>query len=419
MTDTRLRVVLIAPTADGNDVGEAWSCFRWVAGLAERHDVTVLSYHKRDRTPLARQLPHVRVVEWSDLPIVGRFERFNSMAKPGQLAFRARARHWLRQAIAAGQRFDLIHQLAPLALRYPTPALGLGIPWVMGPVGGSLDTPPGMLTGGGTGGGKPPWFVGLRRLDRLRLRLPGALRASYEGAALVLAVAPYVREILTGLELRRIEYESETGIPDLPTPRTRVTARPGHLRLLYVGRLIRTKGLFFGLGALARLRDLPEVTLDVAGDGEDRAACEALVRDVGLLDRVRFHGKVPRERVEELYREADAFLFPSYREPSGNVVFESMRHGLPVIAARAGGPGHVVDERCGRLVDPTDPTSLVTGIEAAMRELAADPALVARLGASARARVATLALWPAKIARVEALWHQVIDGLRRDSRRTA
>jgi glycosyltransferase involved in cell wall biosynthesis len=51
-----------------------------------------------------------------------------------------------------------------------------------------------------------------------------------------------------------------------------------------------------------------------------------------------------------MYHEADAFLFPSLHDSSGNVVLESLSRGLPVICLDLGGPKYFLNERCGRVV---------------------------------------------------------------------
>ena len=161
-----LKLLLIAPTCDGQDVGEALAGYRWVRQLATRYDVTVLTYHKQDHMPLSRQFPDIRIIEWEEPPGLGRAERLNSMVKPAYVPFYMRARRWIRAALARGERFDVAHQPVPLAIRYPSPVAGLGIPFVLGPVGGSLQSPPAFACEEGTN----PWYVGLRGLDALRLR---------------------------------------------------------------------------------------------------------------------------------------------------------------------------------------------------------------------------------------------------------
>jgi glycosyltransferase involved in cell wall biosynthesis len=397
------KLLVIAPGCDKEDVGESWVGYQWVHRLARNHQVTLLSYYKRGKLPPSRQLAGVRVVDWPEPPLVGRMERLNSMLKPGYPPFHIRARRWLRGAMAAGERFDLAYQPVPVAMRYPCPAAGSGIPYVLGPVGGSLASPPGFSGEEGTAA----WYVGLRSLDRLRMRWDPQLRRTYAGAACVLGIAPYVEEFLRPVPLRRFEVMSETGIDALPEPEDR-SGRTGQVRLLYVGRLVRTKGARDAIRALARLRDLP-VVLDVVGEGSDRAACEALTAELGLSARVRFHGWVPREHTEGFYRAADVFVFPSYREPGGNVVFEAMGHGLPLVVCERGGPGNVVDGTSGIRLPAVSPDQLAGDIATAVARLVREPQLRLSLGAGARRRVADIALWDRKLERLESLFGGIIE----------
>lgn len=394
---------MVAPTVDGTDVGESWVAHQWAAGLADRVDLTLLTYRKRDRPSAVPQLPGVRVVEWVEPPGLGRFERLNSLLKPGYAPFAVRARRWIRQALADGERFDVAHQPVPVAMRYPSPLAGLGIPWVIGPVGGSLATPPGFA-----GQDTAPWYTNLRRLDAWRFAHDPVLRRSYEDATCVLGIAPYVDEALAGLRLRRLEHLPETALTALPQRRAGDpdAAPDDTVRLLFVGRLIRTKGARDLIAALDRLRDLP-LALDIVGDGFDRAACEGLVADLGLGDRVRFTGALPRDRVEEFYARADLFVFPSFREPGGNVVFEAMGHGLPVITCDRGGPGNVVTPACGITVAATSPEQLADDLAVAVRELATDPERRRRLGAGALAQVRAVGMWDSKIEHMLGLYAEL------------
>jgi len=400
------RLLLITSACDGEDVGEAWVGFQWVTRLAARHDVTLLTMHRRDRTPPSHAIRNARVIEWPDAKVFARQERLNSLLKPGYVPFYRGARGWIRDALARGERFDVIHQLLPVAVRYPSPATGLGVPYLIGPVGGSLENPPGFADD------TAPWFMRLRGLDRLRLRADPLLRRSFERADCVLGIAPYVRETLTGLELRRFEVMSETGLTDLPTLGEAPRRSDGPVRLLYVGRLVRSKGLRDAIAALDRLTTSTPVVLDVVGEGFDRSACEALAAELGLAERVHFHGWQPRERVEEFYRAADVFVFPSYREPGGNVTFESMGYGLPLIVTDLGGPGNVVDDSCGIRVHPENPDQFAHELAVAITRLVDDPELRARLGAAGRERVANTALWDRKVEQLEALYDDLLTNSR-------
>jgi glycosyltransferase involved in cell wall biosynthesis len=398
-----VRLLVISPTCDANDVGEAWVAYQWAHRLAKRHDVTLLTYHKRDQKPASEQLKGLRVVEWSEPPGLGRAERLNSMLKPGYVPFYVRARHWVRQALKRGEHFELAHQPVPVAMRYPCPVVGLGIPFVIGPVGGSLESPAAFVDEEGGAA----WWAGLRSFDRLLLRANPWLRRTYEQAAHVLGIAPYVEEHLRGVKVSRFSVLSETALEDLPAPVDR-TAHTGEVRLLHVGRLVRTKGARDTIRAMALLRDLP-VGLDIIGDGYDRAACEALVAELGMSGRVRFQGRLPRAEIDDFYRRADIFVFPSYREPGGNVTFEAMGYGLPLVVCDRGGPGAVVDDSCGIRVPAVSPAQLAADVAAAIRRLVLEPDLRAALGAKGRQRVAKIGLWDRKIEQIDSVYRQVLS----------
>jgi glycosyltransferase involved in cell wall biosynthesis len=395
--------MLIAPTINRDDVGEAWVAYQWAHRLSERHDVTLLTYNKSGQVPASEQIPGARVIEWDEPGVLSRAERLNSMLKPGYVPFFLRARRWIKRAHANGERFDIAHQPVPVAMRYPSPVTGLGIPYVIGPVGGSLESPPGFAEDGDTA----PWYVRLRSLDRLRMRHDRLLRRTYEEAACVVGIAPYVREFLGPLHIRRFAVMSETGIESLPSL---IEHPPGDdVRLLFVGRVVRTKGARDAIRAMSLLSDLP-VSLDVVGDGFDRQACEDLVSSLGLSDRVRFHGMVPKDRVQEFYRRADVFVFPSFREPGGNVAFEAMMSGLPLVVCDRGGPGSAVDDSAGIRVKAETPDQLARDVADAVRRLVVDPSLRRSLGIGAWHRAAQVAMWDSRIDEMDKIYEQVIGG---------
>lgn len=397
-----MNILMIAPNVDGTDVGEAWVAFKWAEALAPLVRLTVLAFDRPGRVPLADQLPGACVVTWPEPGWALRHERLNAMLKPAWPVFAAQVRRWLGQALARGERFDVAHQLMPQAARYASPLRHFAVPYVIGPLGGSLDTPPAFRDE--VGSAAP--YTRLRALDAFRFRNDPWLRASYGRAACVLGVAPYVAEVLADVPLRRFEPMLELGIDGVEPPRAR-PLEPGRLRLLHVGRGVRTKGLRDAVRAMSQLRDLPGVTLTSAGGGEEIALCEAEARDYGIADRISFLGRQPRAAVEALYRSHDLFLFPSFREAAGGVLYEAMRHGLPVITAARGGPDFIVDDSCGIRVPVTTPEAYVTAIAGAVRALHRFPERLAALGAGARARVLAEGLWPRKAERLVALYREI------------
>ena len=398
-----MRLLLIAPQYDAAVPGESWSTYKWVQGLSRACDTTVLTQHWSDWDSTSSPTEAKQIVNWSEPALLN--NRFNWELKATYPLFFWRARRWLRAALRRGERFDLVHQLNPLALRYPCPAQGLGIPYLIGPLAGGLPTPAGFSAGSAL----MQWYRYLRRLDTFRLRHDPWLRASYREAAAVIGVAPYVGDLLRPCAPARFEVMAETGV-EMVHATPKAPLRPGKpFRLLFVGRLIATKGIREAIESLATASRNCSVTLDVVGTGPLLERCRHLVRALGLENIVRFHGWLPRAEVYSWYERSDVFLFPSYREPSGNVVFEAMSRGLPVITSTVGGPGHVVTDACGFRVPPQDRTQYVSGLASAIVTLAREPARLPTLSAGALQRITDTALWPDKINRMLALYRDILD----------
>lgn len=158
--------------------------------------------------------------------------------------------------------------------------------------------------------------------------------------------------------------------------------RAGSPAFLYVGRLKRYKGVEVALRALALARrDRPDLTLDVAGSGDDRPRLERLARDLEVGAVVRFHGFVDEAAKQRLFRAAWANLFPSPKEGWGLTIMEAAACGTPSVASDSPGLRDSVQHGVtGYLVPHGDAAALARRL----LELAGDPAQVARLGAAAR-----------------------------------
>ena len=170
--NAKLHVLALAPYCDGLDVGEAWCAHQWISNLSRHARVTLLTLRRDGQVPASRQLPNVEVVEWGERLGSQRFSRLSSMLKPSYLGFYMEARRWIARALRRGMNFDIAHQFSPIALRYPTPLAEFQIPYVIGPLGGSLDTPPGFAAECRSSA----WYTHLRRLDHWRLRRDPTLR---------------------------------------------------------------------------------------------------------------------------------------------------------------------------------------------------------------------------------------------------
>lgn len=205
-------------------------------------------------------------------------------------------------------------------------------------------------------------------------------------AAAIISTSATYRDASTGLAPWRSKAEViPLSLPDTPTPRNDCFRWPsGSFRFLAVGRLSHYKGFDVLLRALS---DIPDASLALIGDGEEAENLRKIADERQLGKRVRFCGRVDDTVLRHAYASADVFCLPSLdrAEAFGLVLLEAMRAGLPIVASNipGAGVGYVVRHgETGLLVPPGDAGALTM----ALRQLAADAALRARLGAAGKCR---------------------------------
>jgi len=137
-------------------------------------------------------------------------------------------------------------------------------------------------------------------------------------------------------------------------------------RFLFFGRLVPEKGVDWLLRALNHVST--PCHLDIAGEGyTDRY--KRMVSDLGLQDRVTFHGWLDSPALWNLIQKSRAVVFPSvWHEPAGLVTLEAAAHGRPVIASTVGGIPEYAQEDYAFLVPPHDDLSLARRVDQLARD---------------------------------------------------
>jgi glycosyltransferase involved in cell wall biosynthesis len=181
---------------------------------------------------------------------------------------------------------------------------------------------------------------------------------------------------------------------------------PGRrLRMLYVGRLHRVKGLENLVEACARLRSELDFQLTIVGGGEPefirRLSRRAL--QAGVADRVRMTGELVGPPKESAFADSDLVVLPSHSENFGMAIAEALARGIPVIASRQTPWARVEEVGCGLWVD-NDPDSLAEAIVRA----ASMP--LREMGAKGRAWMRAEFGWPARAARMLQLYRSMLSG---------
>jgi glycosyltransferase involved in cell wall biosynthesis len=188
-----------------------------------------------------------------------------------------------------------------------------------------------------------------------------------------------LRPQLAGVQRRR----AELGIPNEATV------------LLCVGRMVYKKGFDDLIRALA-LSPLKErnVVAVMIGQGDQWAEWQALGAELGVADKLRWMGNVPKDRIVVDYNMADLLVMPSVSKPADGLnvcVLDAMSCGKAVVASTVAGNGlAVVDGVTGLLVNEQAPEELAR----ALAKLVHDPLLRQRMGKAGRTRIEEELGWP-------------------------
>nr|WP_153445396.1 glycosyltransferase [Sinorhizobium medicae] len=187
-----------------------------------------------------------------------------------------------------------------------------------------------------------------------------------------------------GLDLDRFpSFEGEHSRRDGSVPDDPV-------RIVSVGRAVSKKGYDLLLKALSLLPADISWRFDHIGAGELTGKLQALAGELGLEERIGWHGALDQKEVLSRYREADIFALASRVAANGdrdglpNVLVEASSQRLACISTAVSGIPELIDDgHNGMLVPPESPTALA----AAMERLIRDPDLRRQLGAAAERRV--------------------------------
>ncbi len=261
-----------------------------------------------------------------------------------------------------------------------------------------------------------PFVVTVHGLDVFnacsRVGIPAAWRRKasvdvYRAARTVICVSGRVREILeTDIPGGIRSTVVHNGVnPSLFSPNP---SEAWHLapEILVVGDLLPSKGHQLVLRAFGNLvPSFPQLRCRIVGEGPLRARFEALVRNLGIGQQVRFVDRLSRSEVADAMQRCSVFVLPSRNEALGCVYLEAMSCGKPVIACRGQGITEVIEHgKNGWLIPADGLEELVQGLSAFL----ASPELCSRIGTAARETILEKLTLSHQAQRLAAVYRQAI-----------
>jgi glycosyltransferase involved in cell wall biosynthesis len=390
-----MKVLVSAYTCEpgkGSEPGVGW---HWSTELARLgHEVEVIT-RSNNRASIEKAMADVPITglqfHYYDLPSWGKWW------KRGNRGIQLYYRLWQHGAYRLAKRlthkmqYDLVHSLTLGSFRQPSFMGRLGLPFVIGPIGGG-DVTPALLRG------SYPAIPALREMLReISIKLAywdPTIRSMYRQASLVFCKTRDTLAILPASCLEKSRVQLEIGVEPRRI-RSEVLSQAASADFLYAGRLVYMKGIHLALEAFSELRhDRPNATFTIIGTGPNEARLKRLSATLGLRDSVRWPGWIPYEEMWMQFCHYTAFVFPSLHDSSGNVILEALSQSLPVICLDTGGPGEILSPSCGIKIPVTNRSKaeVVRDLTAAMRYFADNPELRDQMAHRAL-EIARLSTW--------------------------
>ncbi len=388
----------------GSEPGVGWNWVKQISRFAEVWVITRANNQKViEKALMEEPLPNVHWV-YFDLP------RWISFWKRGQRRVHLYYYLWqvgiyfLARQLHRKVEFDLVHHVTFGNYWLPSFLSLLPVPFIWGPVGGGESAPRAFYR---TFSWRGRVYEFLRNLARWLGEHDPFTRMTARKAAVSLTKSNETTKRLRQLGTKNILllFEVALSITEIAELANLPSRRANPFRLISLGRLLHWKGFHLGLQAFARLvRDFPESEYWLVGDGPERKNLERLVQKLGVAEKVRFFGALPRSEALKKLAECDVLVHPSLHDSGGWVCVEAMAAGRPVICLDLGGPALQVTEETGFKIQANSPEQVVGDIAHAMIRIAGDSDLRGQMGEAARRRVLKEFSWEQRGEEIQVIY---------------
>lgn len=392
----------------GSEPGVGWHT---VWELAKQHQVWVLTRPDDGRPAIEKYLaehpnPNLHFVYFT-LPILGDFWQW------GSVAFVLHYYLWQIQAYFVARRlhhkigFDVAHHVT--FVRYSTPSFIslLPIPFIWGPVGGGEAAP------------KVFWqdfdlkaiIYELLRLFAHRVgELDPFVRLTAIRSVIVKATTEDTAKRISLLGSNKIEIVSEASLSHAEINLLQQLSLPksASIRFISMGRLLHWKGFHLALEAFAKA-NLEDAEYWLLGEGVESEKLQRLAAELGIVDRVKFFGRLPRKETLLTLGQAHVLVHPSLHDSGGWVCLEAMAAGRPIICLNLGGPGVQVTSETGIKISAHNREQVITDLAEAMTRLANNSQLRIQLGKAGREVVHKYYSWEAKVQKLIESYKQIVN----------
>jgi len=412
----RLKVLIVAAAVHPNKGSEPGLGWGWIVALSKYHDLWIITGEREgNRDAIER--------EFKQQPELRSHLEFNFIPRPDgpwleriwPPYYYRLYRLWHLEALRVAQKltseisFDLAHQLNMTGFREPGFLWTLDLPFVWGPVGGTVNVPLRFAR-----------MLGVREflyhlvkvtINNLQLRYHPRVRSALQRADAFITSNSDTQEAFRRVHKKGSIVIQDTGpiseklIQSLDSSKEENSI----FRISWSGLHISRKALPILLHALAQIQVQVQFHIDIIGDGPMSSRWKRLARKLGLADRVTWHGWLEKKQALAIIAQSNLFAFPSLHEGTPTVVMEALSLGVPVLCLDHCGQADVVDASCGIKIPLSSAKEVIDAFADAIIQLIRNPDELMQLSVGSGNRIKIFS-WEQKARMMSDLYRMAITG---------
>ncbi|MBE9004347.1 glycosyltransferase family 4 protein [Fortiea sp. LEGE XX443] len=393
----------------GSEPGVGWNM---VQELAQKCGNVWVITRRDNQQSIEAEISKISVLGmnfvYHDLPAWARWWNRGQTALYFHYYFWQIGAYFLARKLHQENNFDLVHHVTYGRYCFPSFLSLLPIPFVWGPLGGGEAAPKSFWRDFHWSG---KVYESLRDWSRWIGERDPFVKMTAKKSAVAIVCTSETADCVSALGAKRIERVlGQTGVNRQDIAQLEqyaVSHYQAPIRFISMGRLLHWKGFHLGLNAFAAA-NLEHGEYWIVGDGPERNRLEALAKELGISERVRFVGSIPREQALRILGESCALIHPSLHDFSPTVCIEAMAASRPVICLNLGGPAFQITEETGFRIASNTPEGAVQGLAEAIIRLAQDPELRIKMGQAGQKRVSELYRWDIKAKSLVQLYEDIL-----------
>lgn len=385
----------------GSEASVSWN---YVSNMGGHDHLIVLYGRGKDEIEKyldSHQMPNVKFI---NIPYVQTTGRGLMM----DIKYNLNYRRWQYQTylkakeIIEHEYVDVIHYLNPIGFKEPGFCWKIkSVPYVWGPIQGVENRPIALFPALSLKG-KVNALVRRVVHNGMLWCLP-RVRKALKRADAVFAATPNTVKQLKRIHHRDAIYLPENGI--LKMERTEPVTLNGTLNLIWVGSIDERKALGILISALGKMKH-DNWHLNVLGDGPLRGKCEQLAQELGIYDKITFHGKVDRTQVQLVFAQSHIHVISSLGEGNPTVLWEAFSKAIPTLTLDHCGMAGVVSSECGIKIPIHSYQQVIDDMVEAIDKLIANPNEIERLS-KGTIECAKKFMWENRIALYDKVYEEI------------